>query len=457
MQIPWNIIDYEFSLHYDSRIIYDWPIWHNWRDSYDEFLIEEDNWNILFYDSKYRIFRFIKTNSWYEYNEWAKANLVKNGENFVVKYDNWINHEFNKDLILSKISDNNGNEINIIYDDKYLITKVIDTLWREVNYIYNSDDKLIEVRDFNDNKVLFTYYEDQDEKWNKNDLKDVSILNLWISKKISFEYTKTWDDNEKHNITKLYDSLNQEYVENTFESDKVKTQKYGHYELNYEYILDSENRVIQTKAIDREWNITKYDFSDWVKTKIEVFWKTWISQETTSYEYDEKWFITKEIYPKWNWYAYKYDDKANIVEVRIKKDILASDSQDDIITKYTYNKNSQILSEQRENVKIDYTYDNNWNLIEIKKWVSGKEMIFKYTFDKWNITKIINPRWNKTDFEYTNWLLTKIIKKWISWNDLITSFLYDKYWNIIEKTDSNGNTIKLNYNEFNNLIKQITS
>jgi len=91
-------------------------------------------------------------------------------------------------------------------------------------------------------------------------LKQIQLLNQGTSQNIGFTYSTGTTFEDAHNIVKLIDTKGQIYVENTYENDRVKTQKYGSGTLNYTYILSPDGkRILENQVTDR--NGYRIDYS----------------------------------------------------------------------------------------------------------------------------------------------------------------------------------------------------
>ncbi len=465
---------FPFSLwvNYKSKVNYEWILGYNFDHTYNQYLEEQFDWNIYYYNWELWVIEFVNNWTWFDYNSVYNAQLSLVDWKYNVIFNNSKTYIFNSDLKLESINDNFTNTFSFTYNTDWNLETIADSNNREYTFTYNTDWKLDTITDFNWDKVEFVYYWAWEIDWSEFDLHTIRLTNWTDSKEINFTYSISDTEKLAHNIIKLIDSENNIYVENTYdESDRVSFQKYWTESIYYTYTTDVDDNIIENSVIDREWNNVIYTYdTNWNTTSKLVVKTTWNSLYT--YEYDTDNYITKEILPLGNWYSYKYDSNHNMIEKRQKADMNLSDSNDDIVTSYTYNldfnKPIQIVSPNW--AIVNFTLDVNWNIIE-------KEIIWVEDFD-WNVQTIVetyeynsnwelinntDANWNISSFEYTDWNLTKTIKTspqpsptGEGVEQITTQYIYDTKWNITSITDGEWNITNLSYDDFN-LLKTLTT
>lgn len=260
--------------------------------------------SLIFLDENFSPREFVKISDNLYENKSLRARLTVKNNLSTISFDSGKTYSFNDAGKISKIADKNGNNLTFQYDEEKKLTKTIDTLGREINYVYNTDSRLQEIIDFTGKKVIFGYSE-------AGDLTTIKIGNETNPRQISFEYI-TGNPNAKlnHDITKLIDSKNQTYVENTYdENDRVSIQKYGDGEVKYNYTLDpTTQRVTKNSVENRNGVKTEYSFDDKgniLSRKVQT--ATGIVEFT--FEYDSNGRVTKDVKPNGNSMEYTYDDK----------------------------------------------------------------------------------------------------------------------------------------------------
>jgi RHS repeat-associated protein len=489
ISLPWTKLPYEFKLNYKNQTYYNWPVWINWDHNYNIYLNQEENENILLFNWKLWTYRFKKNWSDFQYNIWLKANLSNSWWIFNLNFDDWTKYTFNSENKISKLQDKYWNTLNFTYNSENLLEKVTDTLWKEITYEYDNN-RLIKVTDPYSSKVELSYFTWSTNSWSLYDLREIKIKNWswtensWNTKTIKFEYSTWWTDETNHNITKLFDSKNQIYVTNTYEQDRVKTQKYWSWTITYNYTL-SGSQITKNSVTDKNWNITEYTYDSNLNNTEKKYY-SWTWSVTYYYSYNSSWSLISETKPNWNWTKYSYDTRWNILETRQKADMnIWDNNDDDLITTYTYNSRNQILTLTNPNwTTITNTYDTNWNLTEsVNSWIKKSDLTtysitktFEYN-SNWELIKSIDKvncvagegtlgcgNGNQTNYSYSWWLLIQTISwttwSWTTWtwtNTRTTTISYNNYWIPTSITDARWNTINYELTNFNQVWTWITS
>ncbi len=448
LSLKWLNLNYDLDIKYSNQVYYNWPLWFNFDHNQNIYISKNDDNIIDLHNWLFSISKFNWENS---YNLSSRATLSKENELYKIVFDNWKKYYFNDINKISKIEDKNGNALSYYYDADKKLIKTIDTLWKEINYIYNADSRLVKITTSNNDEIDFIYD-------SNNDLVSIKTWKNWSLKEIKFEYI-SWNANEKlnHNISKLIDSKLQTYVENTYdESDRVISQKYWNWTVNYTYTSNENWKVIKNNVINRNWVKTEYSFDiNWNTISRKVETNNWIVE--FKYEYDENGRLTKDINPNWKIIEYSYD---SLWRLLIQKEIWEYEK----ISRYEYEWNFEtpIKITKSNGLIIENNLNEKWNVINKKIFNWDEILETSYEYDNlWQLVKTINPNWLKTSLEYQNGNLVKISKKDSSllaiFSDTIdTSFTYDNAWNILSVTDANWNTKSINYNKFNQIIKTIS-
>ena len=162
---------------------------------------------------------------------------------------------------------------------------------------------------------------------------------MGATKTISFEYTysSTGDDVSNHNLTKMYDSKNQVYVTNTYNTqDRVATQVDGSGTNTYTYTLSGTD-VTKNTVVDRVGDKTEYTYdANGNNTEIKYYNSAQTASKSTLYTYDANGFMLTQKSPLGNGIKYTYDTSGNLTQMRKKTDITVADSSNDLVTSYTY-------------------------------------------------------------------------------------------------------------------------
>ncbi|MDD4151812.1 MAG: DUF6531 domain-containing protein, partial [Candidatus Gracilibacteria bacterium] len=445
-------INYDFKIKYSVQVSYEGNIGFNWSHNHNLMIYEGNSGSLILLDENFSPKEFKKIGETNYRNESLRATLSKEDNLYKIVFDNGKKYYFNDINKISKIEDKNGNALTYFYDEDKKLVKTIDTLGKEINYIYNADSRLIKITTSNNDEIDFTYDENKD-------LVNIKTGKNGNFKEIKFEYiSENANDKLNHNITKLVDSKGQTYVENTYdENDRVISQKYGNGTVNYAYNLDVNGKVIKNNVINRNGVKTEYLFDkngNTISRKVET--DNGIIE--FKYEYDENGRLTKDINPNGKIIEYSYDSLGRLL---LQKEI----GEYEKITRYEYEGNFEtpIKTTKSNGLVIENNLDEKGNVIKTKVFNGNEILETTYEYNNMGqLVKTINPNGLKTSLEYQNGNLVKISKKDSSLlaifsSSLDTSFTYDNAGNILSVTDANGNTKSINYNEFNQIIKTISS
>jgi hypothetical protein len=69
MSVPGIGKPFEVKLNYKNQLYYNGVVGVNWDHNYNQYLAEEENGNVMYYNGKLGVFRFLKNESTYSYNE----------------------------------------------------------------------------------------------------------------------------------------------------------------------------------------------------------------------------------------------------------------------------------------------------------------------------------------------------------------------------------------------------
>ncbi|PZM85607.1 hypothetical protein DLH72_01870 [Candidatus Gracilibacteria bacterium] len=454
-------LDFKFDVYYKNQSYYNGPIGYKFDFNYNKFLLENEDGSVNYHDGKLGMISFTKNaDGSYNYNKNLKAKLIKQDPIYKLVFDDGKKFSFSENLKISKIEDSFGNNITINYSgDK--ISQITDTIGNNYLFAYYDDSRIKEIISSPTEKVRFVYYAENEEEGNKYDLKNIQLFSGDDIKEIKFTYTKNPDEKLAHNIVKLYDLNGNVYVENSYEENRVISQKYGDGTINYLYTLDSGGEYVnQNKVTNKSGNVTIYNYDKNGNTlSMLVKGKTESEDVLYSHQYNENGKLSKDINPNQSGTKYIYDNKGNLIEKRQKADINAEDSDNDLVFKYEYNdKNILTKTINPYGIIVENVYGDKQELVKtITKASSFDDIVTTYTYDdRGNVIKKIDSI-GQTHYEYDEkGNLTKTIKVGETEEQNITvSFEYDEKGNLSRKTDELGNQTNYEYDNFNNLIKTI--
>ena len=451
MSIPGEKMPYELDLYYRNQVEYNGPVGMKWDHNYNYYLKEEANGNVLFYNGKLGIYRFIKNGSSFERNPGLRATLSGGSGNYSITFENGDVYDFGANDKIETLSDRYGNQLAFSYTNNLLST-VTDTLGRDIDYSYYSHNRLQEVTDFNGRKVEFTYYDGTTASGSIYDLASVTINNgTGATKDISFEY----DSN--NNVTKLIDSKDQTYVENTYDADgRVLTQVFGDGTISYSYTLSGDD-ITKNTVTNKLGNVVEYSYStSGQKTQAKYFNEVGIGSVIYNYEYDNDGYLTKETRPRGNGYSYSYDTNGNLLEKRFKADTSLADSASDIVTSYTYDNYNQILTTSHPNGVLETNTMNGSGSV-IAKQISGLSthtggtysIDSSFTYLSEGLLDVLtDPEGNIVDMNYGSGQVVEIVRGSGALSST-GSFVYNDYGILLSQTDGAGNTQTFALNDFN--------
>lgn len=472
-------LSYEFSLTNRTQASYNGPVGFGWDHNYNIFLKEWEDSSVSLYNGQLGISPFPKnTDGTFVKNASSKATLSKNSDGlYDLIFDSGLVYHFWANLRIATMVDANENTLIFSYDTDNKLTKVTDTLGKDIIYTYDTDARLTTVTDSTGRHVDLAYFTSGVPEGSTNDLKSVTTTNADNAEKtVSYTYTKVDGDAKlSHNIKTLIDAKDQVYVENTYDiNDRITAQKYGDGILAYVYTMDSTNTFVQkTVATNKRGIVSEYTYDQYGN---ELSMKVKNASKSTLYSslYNEKGQKISETKPLGNGTAFKYDDRGNIIERRLKTNMSRVDNDDtDIVTKYTFESTYNNLTETiaPDGTKTDFTYDNKGNLTKAEtddvhiNAIDTKNIIIENKYNsKGQITKTTDAEDNITTYEYNEqWLPTKVtkgIKYGLIFDDssnaTVTTYTYDSHGNPLTVMDGEGNIQTLTYDAFDALKSSLT-
>lgn len=341
-----------------------------------------------------------------------------------------------------------------------MLSQVTDTLGRNITYTYYNHNRLKDVTEPGGRKVTLNYFTGATSTGSLYDLQSVTINNgTGATKTIRFEYSTGGTNGTNHNITRLYDALGQTYVTNTYDTgSRVASQTYGSGTLTYAYTL-SGSAITKTTVTDKLGHKTEYTY-DANGNQIEA--KYYNEAQTGSvvytYTYSTGGYLTKETKPRGNGWTYTYDGSGNVLTKRMKADVTASDSANDLLTTYTYNARGQMLTQTNPiGLQVINTYDGSGNLTT--KTASGitsysgavSSATGTYTYLSGGLVSTATDAEGRlTTFEYSSGQVSKIIRG-TGANTASGTFAYDAYGNVTAATDGDGWTKTMDYTAFSQI------
>ena len=476
-----NSLDYDFTLQYRSRSVYDWPVGQNWDHNYNKKLVENTGGSVTYYDGKFGKYTFVVSGSGFAHMGGLNVDLVKSASGtYTMFFNDGTQYTFGVNNKIATLTNKYNQSLDFAYNSSGALTTVTDTLGRTITYTYDTTDHLTSVAESGGKSVTLSYYGSGETDGGLHDLKAITLKNGNDTKTISFTYyTNTGDNNLDHNIRKLIDSKNQVYVENTYDAnDRVISQKYGNDVGSYVYTLADIHEddtlttvgtgqvigtyVVKNRATNRNGKVTEYTYDRMGNVLSRTTDLGSGNTVTTRYTYNELGQLIEEILPNGNGTKYTYDALGNKSMIRKKADMShADDDATDIVTTLTYNGAKNTLSsvvDPRGKI-TEFISDANGNIIDIvEKDMNGARLRGShFVYDALgHLTESTDARGIVTKMTYADGRLMSKASGYGTPDVTTTSYTYDIYGNPLTVTDGRGNTTTLTHDAYDRLTKTLT-
>jgi YD repeat-containing protein len=337
-------------------------------------------------------------------NRFSYQYITKVQGGYFRTFDNGRIEKFNDEGKLERISDKNGNFINLTYSRDGHLQKLVDNFNRKMFFTFNAQGFVEKIQGENSKECEYHYNELGELVWVKDSDKNV--------------YTYKYDSNKRHNMVEIgypdkttmklvyYPRAQYENVKSVKDRDGTITE--------YKYDIDSSNKrhytvSVAVKSADHKLiSQSKYEYINKVKADGEEWTYKMITtldgdrtettyneccglpliikrgKEETSFEYDVKGHVTKKITPteitqlkydpkvskvsrvahysktnkkEMSWSDFKYDGKGNLVFAK---------NSDGKGVRLFYDNNGRIKSLLDQNRRrIDFKYNENSKPVEI--------------------------------------------------------------------------------------------
>lgn len=289
-------------------------------------------------------------------------------------------------LVIHRIIDSNGGEINYYYDDNYNLTKVVDQSGTIISeYVYNENNRIIKSEhsniSYDSNERISEILNDNGflSEYNYSDNSVTISMSDGKSQVVTYNYSGmvTSVTDEKSDITEYFydDNLNllevtqngvivaeHRYTENNMlssstdsagdtvryyydDNNRLITEKATNYCIHYVY--DDNNNII-CKASVKEDCLDYYNYYSYNRDNLE-------SYDIINYTYDSNGFLCSIVdYAKNTTVSYQYDVYGNVNE-KIEKE-----TDTETITShysYYYDSLNRLITERTLDSETIYTYD----------------------------------------------------------------------------------------------------
>jgi YD repeat-containing protein len=337
-------------------------------------------------------------------NHFSYQYITKVQSGYVRTFDNGRIEKFNEDGKLTKISDKNGNFIDLTYTRDGHLDRLVDNFNRKMFFTFNAQGFIEKISGENNKVCEYKYNGIGELVWAKDS--DANV------------YAYKYDINKRHNMTEIaypdkttmaltyYPREQYENVKSVKDRDGTLT--------SYKYDIDTADKRHYTVSVNvkssegKAISNSKYEYVNKIKSDGEEWTYKMVTtldgdrtettyneccglpllikrgKEETSFEYDTKGHVTKKITPSevtdlaydpkvskvsrvahfsklnkkdTNWSTFQYDDKGNLV--------FAKNSEGKGVRLF-YDNNGRIKSLLDQNHRrIDFKYNENSKPVEI--------------------------------------------------------------------------------------------
>jgi YD repeat-containing protein len=337
-------------------------------------------------------------------NRFSYQYITKVKGGYVRTFDNGRIEKFNESGKLDKISDKNGNFIDLTYGRDGHVQKLVDNFNRKMFFTFNAQGFIERIQGENSKECQYRYNGNGELVWAKDT--DGSV------------YTYKYDSEKRHNMTEIGypDKTTMQltyYPYAQFENVKTVKDRDGTL-TEYKYVVDPSDKHHYTVTVNvknsdgKKISDSQYEYVNRVKSDGEEWTYKMVTtldgdrtettyneccglpllikrgKEETSFEYDTKGHVTKKITPSEitelsydpkvskvtrvahyskidkksvNWSSFQYDDKGNL--------IFAKNSESKGVRLF-YDNNGRIKSLLDQNRRrIDFKYNENSKPVEI--------------------------------------------------------------------------------------------
>lgn len=331
----------------------------------------------------------------YSYND---GNLIKNIAQ-TIKYD--------ENDRVKKITYNNGSYINYIYDDANMTYTTVKSNGKTTKTIYNDAFKPVEYVDEYGNVTKYTY----DEYYRiKTEQHNDTVASY------------TYD--AEGNMLSLVTNNNSGEIYCTYDDrgNVIKEQRNGEY---YYYVYDDNNNMlISAKLRDNYKGAVPNAYDE----NLDCF-------EVSQYDCDQYGRVIKETTESGEKYTYKYDTMGNVTQKTLTS--TTDNSNDTLISNMTYDNMNNLLTENNNGNLNSYIYDAAGRVL----LVNENGQFTRTIYDNYGrIIQEIAPEDYNSELES----LPKANK--YANSDVGTRYVYDKKGNLV--TVTNRLEVSTNYEYF---------
>jgi RHS repeat-associated core domain len=410
----------------------------------------------------------------------SRAELVKSGANHILTTPDHYQYYYNANGYMYRMSDPNGNQVNITVNSSGQVTAVTDSVGRVITiayasnristitdpagrvttYGYDANGRLSQVTDQNGSKTYYTYD-------SSGMLYQVKNHNSVVLEQFTYE-TPQGSEQQRVKTAKLLTGITETYTYDVNEGTVTVTTGSGTNARTAITYFDKAFYPIQT--IDTEGAVSRLEYilDGGINRYGEVAVRTDRNGNNTFYEYDARGNVVKVIYHDGSTRLYTYDAYNNVTS---ETDELGNK------TFYVYDaKHNLTVQAKPLDGATQYTSSANQSLFAIERFVyyttaqantmCGKQIggllktvtdpeggVTTYTYDQYGyIATVKNPGNNTTTYQYNKlgWLKSITTPK-----SYTTTYYYDKAGNLLKQVNPDGGVTRNVYDSMYNLMQQV--
>jgi RHS repeat-associated protein len=449
----------DLSLYYGSLDSYDGPLGMGWSHSYDAFVAERANGEVLLRDGSGGQKLYTPSGAGYLSPSGDYSTLGKNAAgHFLLTRKDGTRYEFGGDGKIASITDRNGNALSFAYAGE-LLQSVTDAAGRSVTFSY-AGDKLAFVTDpsghtyhftvgerlesvtFTDGGTLSYAYGDNDFLTAKTD----PLGNLTTYAYDEQHRVVSSTDPEGRIRTIAYPQGDETVRTTTFTEKDGGLWQYT-YDTSAGDLLAKTNPEGNTTSYSYDANhnqLTKTDASGTTSYTYDAAGNmttvTDVAGQTTSYTYSAFGQVTSITDPEGDVTAYEYDDKGNLTKTT---------DPTGVATGYTYDSAGHVTSVTDALGRTTaMTYDVAGNMTGVTD-PAGNTIRFEYDANG-RMFRQTDPQGNVTTFEYD--ARGNLIRT-VDPLGNATAYSYDAKGNKVSTTDAHGNTTIYEYDSQGQMVK----
>lgn len=335
----------------------------------------------------------------------------------------------------TKITQPDGSEINLKYDEQYNLTSVRDPFGATIHYEYDTFNRVTRVTDGNGNKTLLDYdlnnnltsvtnAQGQSRTYRYNKANSVIEIIDFNGGKTRIDYNSL---NKPSAITDPLGRTTKLFHDKMWNVNKV-IQPNG---LEMGFVYDENNRIVQVENPDS--SIIEYDYDqNGNRTRVVIKARSALNNKIDEQESPEEDKVT----------YLKYDQLHRLIEVSTDEGVQVF---------YKYNATGQIVAiTDAMGKKINMTYDEVGQLVQ-ETDVLGNSRFYTYT-SLGNIETVIDEAGRLTKYGYEQGGRLKSIHHPVG---TVEYFTYDNNGNIRTHTNETGQKTTMIYDSLNRVTEVI--